>query len=125
MWPTPGLEVAVNAASLPQLVRREIEDFKVPEPHPLQLGSPLPPEWFAGQLAEMTSALVEPYSIEIADGRHPDQGVRPVWVVAQDESVLLAYDADPEGDFVLIFRDAPKPALSPIRGDAVGCFMAR
>ena len=37
--------------------------------------------------------------------------------------VLLAYDA--EGDFVLIFRDAPEPGLSPVRGDAVGCFMAR
>jgi hypothetical protein len=109
----------VNAASLAALVRKEIEDFQVPEPHPMQLGLPLPPEWFAGQLAEMRSALVEPYCIEMPNGG----GARPVWVVAEDMHVLLAYDA--EGDFVLIFRDAPEPGLSPVRGDAVGCFMAR
>jgi len=91
----------------------------------MQLGSPLPPEWFAGQLAEMRSALVEPYCIEMPDGRHPDEGARPVWVVAEDPQILLAYDADPEGDFVLIFRDAAELGLSPVRGDAVGCFMAR
>jgi hypothetical protein len=115
----------VNAASLAALVRKEIEDFKVPEPHPLQLGSPLPPEWFAEQLAEMRSALVDPYCIDMPDGRRPEEGARTVWVVAEDAHVLLAYDADPEGDFVLIFRSAAEPELSPVRGDAVGCFMAR
>jgi hypothetical protein len=57
------------------------------------------------------------------NGRHPDEGAQPVWVVAEDEHVLFAYD--PEGEFVLIFRDPPQPGLSPVRGDAVGCFMAR
>ena len=46
-------------------------------------------------------------------------------MIAQDADTPLAYDPDPEGDFVLIFRDAPQPALSNIRGDAVGCFMSR
>ena|ERR1700761_3871481 len=115
----------MDAASLAEVVRAEIEGFQVPEPHPQQLGSPLPPEWFAQQLAEMRLALVEPYSLEMPDGRYPDQDAKSVWVVAQDEDILLAYDPAPEGDFVLIFRDAPKPGLSPVRGDAVGCFMAR
>jgi hypothetical protein len=115
----------VDAVSLAELVRREMEGFEVREPHPLQLGSPLPPASYAEQLAEMKSALVEPYRIEMPDGRRVSDGARPVWVVAEDADTLLAYDPDPEGDFVLIFRDAPEPALSPVRGDAVGCFMSR
>ena len=115
----------MDAASLAEFVRHEIEGFQVPEPHPLQLGLPLPAEWFAGQLAEMRAALVDPYVIEMADGRFPEEGSQLVWVVAEDDWIRLAYHPDPEGDFALVFKDASHPGLSPIRGDAVGCFMAR
>ncbi|HEY2707150.1 MAG TPA: hypothetical protein VGI95_03790 [Caulobacteraceae bacterium] len=115
----------MNAESLARLVWEEIEGFQIPEESPQQLGSPLPPEWYARQLVEMRAALVEPYTVEMLDGRRPHEGVRPVWVVAQDAHILLAYDPDPEGDFVLIFMSAPQPGLSPVRGDAVGSFIAR
>jgi hypothetical protein len=118
-------DAAVDPGSLAQFVRHEIEAFKVPAPHRQQLGSPLPPSWYVKQLAEMKAALVEPYLIEMSDGRVADREVRPVWVVAEDAYILLAYDPDREGDFALIFRDAPQPVLSPIRGDAIGCFMSR
>jgi hypothetical protein len=118
--------MSVDAASVAKLVLKELDDFQIPlEAHPLQLGSLLPPEWFASQLEAMRAALVAPYVARFADGRDPGNAPRDVWIVAEDEDVLLAFDPDPEGDFALVFRTAPRPGLSPVRGDAVGCFMAR
>lgn len=118
--------MSVDAASVAKRVRKEIEAFRVPpERDPLALGSPLPAEWFERELAGMRAALVEPYAIRISDGRRPQDGSRQVWIVAEDTDILLAFDPDPEGDFALIFRKAAQPGLSPLRGDAVGCFMAR
>ena len=118
--------MSVDAASVAKRVLEELENFQIPlEAHPLQLGSLLPPEWFASQLEAMRAALVSPHIARLADGRHPEDASRDVWIVAEDEDILLVFDPDPEGDFALVFRDAPQPGLSPLRGDAVGCFMAR
>jgi hypothetical protein len=106
-------------------IRREIEDFVPPEPHPDQLGTPLPPEWFASELDKMRAALLEPYVIVEGDDARPDcDGLRVV-IVAQDEETLLAFDPSPDGDFVLIFRRAAGVWLSSIRGGAVDTFLSR
>jgi hypothetical protein len=120
----------ISAAHIAQEVRNEIDSFVVPEPHPGQLGEPLPPEWFRQQLDEMRAALVDPYSATIdGDGRFPGSIARSVprevTIVAEDDDMLLAYDPDPDGDFALIFKTAAGFGVSPIRGTAVDCFMSR
>ena len=108
-------------------VRNEIESYVVPAPHPDQLGTPLPPEWYEAGLREMRAALVEPYNQEVAD-HHTRPGevlTRTVAIVADDgDQTLLAYDPNPEGDFVLVWRPANEKGISNIRGDAVGCFLS-
>lgn len=70
------------------------------------------------------------YLVEIdGDGRFPG-GIhkavpRRVVVVAEDDDILLAYDPDTDGDFALIFKSASGFGVSPIRGEAVDCFMSR
>lgn len=118
-----------SLSKVAQLVREEIDGFVIPKPHPQQIGTPLPPEWFVQQLRELRDALVEPYFVEVDGdcrllGGVPREVPRRVIVVAEDESVFLVYDPDPEGDFALIFKSATGFGLSPIRGGA-DCFMSR
>ena len=118
--------MARSLANVAARVRKEIEAFVTPEPHPDQLGRALAPEWFADQLEMMRAALVEPHFFEVdGDGRYPERGARQVVIVAEDEETLLAFDPDPEGDFALIFRSAACLVPSPIRGNAVDCFLSR
>jgi hypothetical protein len=114
-------------ANVAARVRAEIDAFVLPEPHPDQLGAPLPPEWFAAELNAMRAALVEPYFlIADGDGRYPEKkSALRVVIVAEEDETLLAFDPDPEGDFALIFQSAARFGLSPIRGGAVDCFLAR
>lgn len=58
-------------------------------------------------------------------GGMPKPVPRQVVVVAEDAAILLAYDPDPDGDFALIFKSASRFGVSPIRGEAVDCFMSR
>lgn len=120
------MDETAHLAELGQFVRDEIAAFVVPERHPEQLGSTLPPEWFGEQLEEMRAALVDPRFVELdADGASPERGPFRVAIVAEDEWIFLAYDPNPTGDFALIFKTASGFGLSPIRGGAVDCFMAR
>jgi hypothetical protein len=116
--------VTPSLKNIAERVRRDVEGYLPPDPNPQQLGTPLSQDWFDKELTEMRSLLLsEPYFLEVP-AEHSDE-LRRVVIVAEDEWALLAWDPDPEGDFVLIFRSAPKPGLSNIRGDAVGCFLAR
>lgn len=118
----------MNLDHLARQVASAIETHRVPGPHPAQLGSPLPPEWFEAGLAEMRRALVQPYLVEVMDfDTEPDTTPsRNVVVVADDAAdSLLAFDPNPAGDFVLVWRRPDELALSNIRGDAVGCFLSR
>ena len=112
---------------LARQVRDEIGSYVVPPPHPDQLGTPLPPEWYEAGLLEMQAALVEPYSQEVAD-HHIRPGevlTRTVVIVADDgDQALLAFDPNPDGDFVLVWRPEKENGISNIRGDAVGCFLS-
>lgn len=120
------MDASTPLAEVAQIVRDEIKEFIVPQWHPEQIGSALPPEWFAEQLDEMRAALIEPYFVDVdGDGGRPERGPFRVAIVAEDDCILLAYDPDPDGDFALIFKTASGFGLSPIRGTAVECFMAR
>lgn len=120
------MDEGAHLSGIAQLVRDEMATFIVPERHPGQLGTPLPPEWFAGQLEEMRAALVPPRFVEVdGDGGSPERKPFRVAIVAEDDWIFLAYDPDPRGDFALIFKTASGFGLSPIRGGAVDCFMAR
>lgn len=125
-----NMEARISLADVRQRVATDIDTFVVPAPSSDQLGEPLPAEWFSQQLDEMRAALVEPYLVEIdGDGRFPGGMPKPVprqvVVVAEDADILLAYDPDPDGDFALIFKSASGFGVSPIRGEAVDCFMSR
>ena len=125
-----NMKERISPADISQLVVTEIEAFVVPASHPEQIGEVLPGHWFAQQLEEMSTALVEPYLVEIdGDGRFPGSIPKPVprqvFIVAEDDDIFLAYDPDPDGDFALIFKSAPGFGVSPIRGQAVDCFMSR
>lgn len=105
-------------------VAREIDAFKIPDPrpdHPAQTS-----KWHAGRLSEMRAALVEPYVLEVAVGRDQRAAARrPVLIVASDaDRALLAFDPEPQGDFVVVWRRPSGDVLSNIRGGAVECFLA-
>jgi hypothetical protein len=110
---------------LTRRVLHEIDTFVIPEPHPRQLGVPLPPEWFIQRLAEMRAALVDPYRLTVLDEwTCPDQITsREVVVVADDGIAVVAHDPNPEGDFVIVWRRPGDLALSNMRGSAVDCFL--
>ena len=111
---------------LAQRVRDAIDQFQIPTARePSQLGGLLPLGWFEAGLREMSTALVKPHW---ADAYDSEQGVvRSVAVVADDSDVyLLAFGPTPrDGDFVLVNRQPDGLFISNIRGDAVGCFLAR
>jgi hypothetical protein len=112
---------------LAQRVATEIDTFTDPGRQPGQLGTVLPPEWFEARLAEMRNALVPPYALTVCDhGPGPDDvRLRSVIVVADNaDGVLVAYDPDPDGDFVLLWRRPDQVALSNLRDmTAVGSYL--
>jgi hypothetical protein len=114
-------------AVLAQRVVRDLETYAPPPPHPEQVGRQLSQGWFRAGLDRMRGSLVVPYSLTVATGES-DAGqasTRDVVIVADDhDQALLAFDPHPEGDFVVIWRRPASFALSHIRGDAVGCFLA-
>lgn len=119
--------MVVNFQQLARQISNEVDSYVVPAPHPDQLGAPLAPEWYEQRLLEMRAALVEPYYQEVAD-HHAQSGevrIRTVVIVADDGAhALLAFDPNPDGDFVLVWRPERESGISNIRGDAVGCFLS-
>ena len=114
-------------AALADKVAREVEAYAPPAPHPEQVGRPLPPEWFRASLDRMRGALVTPYPLVVLTGESGSGqfATREVVIVADDQDqALLAFDPNPEGDFVVIWRQPSSFALSHLRGDAVGCFLS-
>jgi hypothetical protein len=118
--------MSVDLKSLAERVRREIDGFAIPPSQPDQFGVPLPAEWFEEGLRQMRDALVDPFWVNPrycwADSEPP----HPVVVVADDaQDNLLAFDPNPDGEFVLVHRRDGELAITNIRGDAIGCFLSR
>ena len=114
--------------ALKDRVRQDVDTYQIPAPHSEALGSPLPREWFENGLAEMRTALVEPYLAEVHDFDEARGGAftRQVPIVADDgDAMLLAYDPRDDSDFALVGREGGSLKIYSIRGDAVGCFLTR
>lgn len=117
--------VALRAA-----VESQIENY-VYDIHPEAVGQPFPQECVDVQLAQMRAALVPPTwrDIRIQDSYGQVTGMagcemRPCVLVADDREGCELYFDPTHGDFVLAYSGNP-PVTFNVRGDAVGCFMAR
>jgi hypothetical protein len=127
--------VKVEFDQLASIVRTELESYAPPQLRPGALGEPLPASWFETKLAEMRRSLVDPYWTDIRDEDSASRKlvVLKVAVVADDGAgSLVAFDPRGEGEFVLAQRDADPDAARGVgivscgvRGDVVGCFLAR
>jgi hypothetical protein len=120
----------MNPLDLRHTIEREIDSY-VYQRHPQALGTPLPQEWVTRQLAEMRAALVEPVlravSIRDSVAQLRDEEppiVRECFLVADDKEGYELYFDPTSSDFVLAYSGDP-PSTFNVRGDAVGCFMAR
>lgn len=128
--------MATDLASLADDVVAAINAFSIPGSHPpAALGAPLPPEWYETSLAEMRTALVSPYWIEMRDIDPKSKAlvILKVAVVADDgDGSLIGFDPNGQGEFVLALRDTDPDSARGIdvvscgvRGDSVGCFLSR
>jgi hypothetical protein len=120
----------MNTRDLRRTIEQEIASY-VYEPHPGAKGTPMPQEWVKQQLAEMRDALVDPVlrSVEIRDSVGQLRGevppdFRECFLVADDGEGHELYFDPASNDFVLAYSGDP-PSTFNVRGDAVGCFMAR
>jgi len=115
-------------------LKREIEEeinsyvYEVPDG---ALGRPMPDEWVKEQLTQFRKALVEPEwrNINIRDTVEQMRGeaepvLRKCVLVADDREGYELYFDPEENNFVLAYSGNP-PTTFNVRGDAVGCFMAR
>jgi hypothetical protein len=111
-------------------VENEIENYLYPSSTDT-VGTPWTEERVRAELAAMKSALVLPYwnEVELRDTHQqiaasPAQS-RTCAVVADDlKGTLLVFDPV-EHEFMLAVRHNGRLSTIGVRGDAVGCFMAR
>lgn len=95
------------------------------------VGRPMASEWVVSQLTEMRSALVEPSwrgvairdSVAQALGEQEPE-LRQCVLVADDQNGYELFYDPLEKNYVLAYSGEP-PTTFNVRGDAVGCFMAR
>ncbi|MCB1935282.1 MAG: hypothetical protein KDF59_05010 [Nitrosomonas sp.] len=120
----------MNLIELRHQIEAEIASYvyKVPEG---AVGNPMTSEWVAEQLAEFKSALVAPIlrKIRIADSVSKKLGEKgseyhECVLVADDRNGYQLYYDPQHKDCLLAFSDQTPPTAF-LRGDAVGCFMAR
>jgi hypothetical protein len=113
-------------------VEREIDQYvylyRVPEGC---LGTPLSEEWISAALKEMREALINPYWTQVefpvtpADVSLVQSKTRKCVAVADDgQGWLLLWDPVEE-EFLLAWLSDTFLRTFGIRGDAVGCFLAR
>ena len=120
----------MNLTDLRHQVEAEIASYVYEVPKGA-VGRPMPSEWVAAQLAEFKAALVAPdwREIVIADsvpqmlGKEEPEYRKCVLVADDRKGYQLYYDPQHK-DFVLAYSDQTPPTAF-LRGDAVGCFMAR
>jgi hypothetical protein len=119
-----------NNLDLDELAHRvlhEIESHRYEIPDHAR--RPLPDEKVQRLLAEMRAALVEPQWGMVEQRDTPEQmsldppEVRRCVLIADDGEVYQLYFDPSDNEFVLTAGDPP--ATFGVRGDAVGCFMAR
>jgi hypothetical protein len=116
----------MNFGELERYVLEEIESYRYEVPEGT-LGRQLPNEKVEQLLGEMREALVPPEwrVVEQRDAHEDAQNepARRCILVADDREGYQLFFDPAQGDFVLAHGDPPR--TMGIRGDAVGCFMAR
>jgi hypothetical protein len=120
----------MNFTDLRRQIEAEIATYVYAVPDGA-VGAPMPAAWVVAQLKELQSALVDPVlrviavkdSIEQALGRAEPE-LRECVLVADDHEGYELYYDPAEDNFVLAYSGSP-PTTFNVRGDAVGCFMAR
>lgn len=126
----PNFSKREYLSGLRQKVERKIDAYvyKVPED---AIGNPMTDAAIAGGLAQMRASLVDPYWMEVEVRDTFEQCAmsnpprRNCAVVADDgKGILLVYDPVDEL-FALAKRGGTGLATFGVRGDAVGCFLAR
>jgi hypothetical protein len=111
-------------------VERQIDEYVYVLPD-CAIGGPIPPERIAAGLAEMRASLIDPYwvDVEIRDtfeqcGMSSGPRRRCVAVADDRKGMRLLFDPA-EQSFVLAQRTDTGLVTFNVRGDAVGCFLAR
>jgi hypothetical protein len=120
----------MDISELRQSVESEIASYTY-SVHKEALGQPMSKEWVSAQLKEMLGALVDPAwrTIAIRDSVEQARGeaepeLRQCVIVADDQEGYELYYDPLAQEFVLAYSGNP-PTTFNVRGDAVGCFMAR
>ena len=116
-------------------VSEELAAYVAPPRDAAAVGSPLPGQWYATELAAMRTSLVPPYWTKMRDINPGSQSlvILDVAVVADDaEGSLVAFDPLAGSEFVLALRDpdldrarAVDVVSCGVRGDPVSCFLSR
>jgi len=127
---TPDRPEHIDLSRLREEIRREIDDYAYDTPTDA-IGNPLSNSAISDALSEMRSALVDPYwtTVEIRDAFDQigatESLKRRCAVVADDgKGMLLLFDPVEES-FALAQRVEAGLSTIGVRGDAVGCFLAR
>jgi hypothetical protein len=122
--------MTMDLEALRRAVESEIEAYEYSVP-PGTVGSPFSADRIAVELAAMRSALVAPYWAEV-DSRDTleqissDTGPRlNCAVVADDDSGSVLVFDPMQNDFLIAVRHNGGLRSIGVRGDAVGCFIAR
>jgi hypothetical protein len=95
------------------------------------IGTPWSAQRVADGLSEMREALVDPYwiNVEVRDTMQQlntkDPPLRDCIAVADDKKGIILLFDPLEASFVLAQRDSQGVSTIGVRGDAVGCFLAR
>jgi len=119
----------VDLAALRKAVESDIASYVYVVPSGA-LGRPASQAWLQSQLAEMSAALVEPtwrtvaLRDTVAQIRQPEPETRQCVMVADDRKGCELYFDPVVGSYVLAHSGSP-PVTFNVRGDSVGCFMAR
>jgi hypothetical protein len=120
----------MDLVALRKAVESEIDSYvyEVPEG---SVGTPLSNDWVEAKLRTMRASLVEPSwaSIGIGDSVEQITGKAPIEqqlcvLIADDKAGYQLYYDPKENNFVLAYAGDGAPT-SFLRGDAVGCFIAR
>lgn len=118
----------LDLEELERLVLAEVESYRNEVPQDA-LGRPFSDEKVERLLAELKAALVKPEWRTVRMRDTPEQNERQpqesrLCVLVADDTELYELYYDPSNDdFFLAMGDPPETI--GVRGDAVGCFMAR
>jgi len=112
----------VTPQEISAAVRTELDGYRPPLGARSPLGAPRSTKDIQSEIAVLRGALVLPSRRRIAGGDLP---AREVWLIAaHDDSIVFLDDADHEYGLGALNAEGEVEDYN-VRGDLVGCFMAR